>query len=220
MTKNIIVALALFLLLSGCALNVSEVDNVESTEDTELNCFSVYNDYLLSKSDASTEDNKMIGINDIFNIDENYNRYTIFDSNKNGIPELHLSSMKEYIILEFEEDELKIIYSGSGYETLLDNGALLYTRIGSGPEHISYVYTKLDKDNNITQIFFEKYNTMNEEIVDDLFLYENDEISKTEFDENVGNYLSISTEMIIWSDYWNYLVESNNYPASGGTNKK
>jgi len=210
--------LSLFLLV-GCASEVesanknnTEISKSASsdaiTNNSELNCFSIYSDFLMGKLDAGVEENNRIGIQDIFIVEENYNRFTLFDSNRNGVPELHLSTMTNYIIMEFEEDELNIVYTGSGYETLLDNGALLYTRSGGGPEHMSYMYTQLGKDNEITQISFEMYNTKNEDVNDDVYMYDDVEVTQAEFYDKVNKYLSINTEIIIWSDYWTYLVEN------------
>lgn len=55
---------------------------------------------------------------------------------------MHLSSMRVYKMLEYDIEKLDVIYSGTGYDTLLNNGAMLYYRTGTSPEHVSYGYKK------------------------------------------------------------------------------
>lgn len=207
MKKIVGIVIILLIVIMGCIPNVKIAN--KSYNDTIQNCLYNYSEFL--RGNISVKDNNdMIEISDIYSLEENYNRYTLFDSNKNGIPELHLSSMREYKIIECDEDTLQTIFSGSGYDTLLDNGAILYTRSGSGPEHVCYTYTELDEDNIITQITFDKYNTMNNILDDDLYLFEGEEVTKEAFEEKTKNYLNVGSDMIIWSDYWTFLVQNHN----------
>jgi hypothetical protein len=171
----------------------------------------MYYKFLNGEIDLSEKDNEnnMIDINDIFDLNENYNKYTLFDSNHNGIPELHLSSMREYIIIECDDNELEVIYSGTGYETLLNNGAILYSRSGGGPTHTTYEYTELEAG-NISTVNFSKYSTDNDDATDDLYLFEDIEVSKDDFDEKTKEYLNVGMEDILWSDYWTFLLENSN----------
>ncbi len=192
-------------------LNKERVDAIQK-------CLSKYYKFLSGEISVRDSDIGLIEINDIFFPDENYNRYTFFDSNKNGVPELHLSSMREYRILEYDADGIDVIYSGSGYETLLNNGAIFYYRKGGGPEHVSFGYSELDVDNKIVQIKFEKYNTKNDTVEDDLYLFEGKEVTKDEFDKKTKNYMNIDSDRIIWSDYWTFLVLNNNCKFDDDTN--
>lgn len=212
---------------AGCQASAKASKN--SGNQIMENCIEMYNEFLNgeisvssdtdeSSVSSNTEEGSKINIYDLFLLDENYNKFTFFDANQNGIPELHLSSMREYRILECIDNELKIIYSGTGYDMLLNNGALLYSRSGGAPEHISYKYTELDADNNIVQITFEKYNTLNEKDEDDLYLFEDEEITKKEFEERTKKYLTVDSDLIIWSDYWTFLVENANLNSDNKTN--
>lgn len=207
--KKVILSILIILIcttvISACA---KKTDNNKSY--MIQNCLNKYYEFLSNKINAIDNTNNLVYIHDIFLLEENYNKYTLFDSNRNGIPELHLSSMRAYIIIECDNDELVIIYSGSGYEKLLNNGALLYTRSGGGPEHISYIYTEICSDNNIVQTEFSKYNTNNDDEDDDLYLFEDTEVPKAEFDEKTKEYLNINSDMVIWSDYWTFLTEKSN----------
>lgn len=204
MKRVILVMLIVLIFITGYSASAKSAKNVD--KDIIQNCLDRYNKFLNGEISASSEDK--IRIDDIFYLNENYNRFTFFDSNHNGIPELHLKSMRNYIIIECINDNLKEIYTGTGYETLLNNGGILYTRIGEAPEHTSYVYTELNSDNNISRITFGKYNLMNDKKDDDLYFYEDVEVTKSEFDKKTKNYLNINSDLIIWSDYWMFLVEN------------
>lgn len=206
MKKVILIILIVMICTTNCTTSAKSTKNSEN--DIIQNCLDKYYKFLNGEISANSDDS--IKIDDIFYLGENYNKFTCFDSNHNGIPELHLSSMRDYIILECINGTLKVIYSGTGYETLLNNGGILYTRNGGAPEHISHAYTELDSNNNVTKITFEKYNTMNNKKDDDLYLFENKEVSKSEFDKKTKKYLNINSDLIIWSDYWTFLVENAN----------
>jgi len=205
--------LLLLIVTTGCNSDAKSTKN--SGNEMTQNCLDLYDKFLKGEISVSSESNQSskIDINQLFQLDENDNKYTMFDSNHNGIPELHLSSMREYIILECINDKLRIIYSGSGYESLLNNGALLYSRTGGAPEHISYMYTELDADD----ITFEKYNTMNDNSDDDLYLFEDDEVTKSDFDAKTNKYLSTESDLIIWSNYRTFLAEKQPYTIATAT---
>lgn len=211
MKKVFAIMLLIMILTTGCLENAKTVSDSEN--EINQNCFKLYSGFLNGEIGVSsdTEDTSEIDIKQLFRQDENYNKYTMFDSNHNGVPELHLSSMREYMILESIKGKLTIIYSGSGYEKLLNNGALLYSRPGGASEHISYIYTELNLNDKITQIAFEKYNTLNDNVDDDMYLFDGSEVIKSDFDTKTKKYLSVESGLIIWSDYWVYLVENANH---------
>ena len=126
MKKVILCIVILLICTTGCSVNIDTTDNEKS--NMMQNHLNLYYEFLIGEisSSANGNEDSNIDIYDIFHVEENYNKYTFFDSNHNGVPELHLSSMRDYRILECIDDELVLIYSGSGYETLLNNGALLY----------------------------------------------------------------------------------------------
>ncbi|GAB6108136.1 hypothetical protein [Fusibacter bizertensis] len=220
MKKIMVVLLMILMISTGCRADVSAIGGSEKENGNEngkenekvLSSYDLYNRFLKGEISASltSDENSKMDINQLFSLDENYNKYTLFDANHNGVPELHLSSMRGYTILEDSGDTLTVIYSGSGYEKLLNNGALLYTRKGGAPEHVSYIYKELDIENNIAQVNFEKYNTDNESDDDDQYLFEGNEVSKSDFEEKTGSYLSMESDLILWSDYWTFLVENAN----------
>ncbi len=203
MNKLLMLALFLMVVSVGCIVEDGKIHSDEN--GTTQNLLRLYDSFLngeiCANLDGNGEESSEINIEELFLRDEKCNKYTIFDSNRNGIPELHLSSMREYLILEPNREKLSIIYDGSGYEKLLNSGALLYLRPGGGPEHISYKYTELDADHNITQSSFEKYNTMNDNDGDDLYVFEGKRVTRNEYDTKTKKFLSEGSDLIIWSDY-------------------
>lgn len=207
--KKVILAI-LIIMVCGTGFCVHAETTKSGKADKIGNCLNKYYKFLNGEISASKSGNgnSKIDISDIFLLDENYNKFTFFDSNHNGIPELHLSSMREYDIIECINDKLVIIYSGTGYDKLLNNGALLYTRSGGGPENISYVYTELGSNNKIVRTNFSKYSKNNNGKYD-LYLFKDKQVSKSEFDKKTKNFLNINSDLIIWSDYWTFLAEKN-----------
>ena len=189
---------------------VSPMATGNNEKELIQNCLNKYYEFLNGEISVNHNQikNSMYGIDDIFRADENHNKFTFYDSNDNGIPELHLSSPRYYEIIEYVNDDLKTIYDGTGYETLLNNGAVLYTRYGGAPDHISYKYTELDPDNNTIQTTFEKYNGDMEGDYD-YFLLDGEEVTKSEFDTIAEKYLNIGADWVIWSDYWTFLFNAN-----------
>ena len=74
-----------------------------------------------------------------------YERYILFDMNGDGIPELHYRDGGIiYMIFSYYEQQVYLWYDGINYEKPLNNGAILYYRIGGAPNHDYYKYTVLD----------------------------------------------------------------------------
>jgi hypothetical protein len=207
--KKVILSIVFVLMICTTSFSSSAITAKNDKSNIIQNDLNKYYQFLSGELIATDSDKNIVNINDIFSLDENYNKYTFFDSNNDGIPELQLSSMEEYDIIECINDKLVIIYTGTGYDKLLNNGALLSTRNGGAPEHISYIYTKLGTNNKIDQIEFEKYNTSNNNPKDDLYLFEGKKVSKNEFNKKTNGYLNINSDLIIWSDYWTFLAEKN-----------
>jgi len=50
---------------------------------------------------------------------------------------------------------------------------------------------------------------LNDNSDDDLYLFEDDEVTKSEFDAKTNKYLSAESDLIIWSDYLTFLLKNN-----------
>ncbi len=133
--------------------------------------------------------------------------YALFDMNGDGIPELHLRPIVggSYAIFTYLNGQIVLWHEGPDYESPLNNGAILYERDGAAPTHINYYYLVLDSDGNeISRVYFSKYHSvdeigLNESNDYDVFIYEDKEVSKDEWDSLTNEYFSISSDLIIWN---------------------
>ncbi len=133
--------------------------------------------------------------------------YALFDMNGDGIPELHLRPAEggSYVIFTYFDGQIVLWHNGTDYESPLNNGAILYERDGAAPTHINYYYLVLDSNGNeISKVYFSKYHSTDKsgstESADyDVFMFENKEVSKDEWDSLTNEYLLISSDLIIWN---------------------
>ncbi|SNT04169.1 hypothetical protein SAMN05446037_10359 [Anaerovirgula multivorans] len=134
--------------------------------------------------------------------------YAFFDMNGDGIPELHLRPIVggSYAIFTYLDGQIVLWHDGTNYESPLNNGAILYERDGAAPTHINYYYLVLDSDGNeSSKVYFSKYHSVNEsgttESTDyDVFMFEDKEVSEDEWNSLTNEYLSNSSDLIIWNE--------------------
>lgn len=134
--------------------------------------------------------------------------YALFDMNGDGIPELHLRPITggSYAIFTYDNGQIALWHDGPDYESPLNNGAILYERDGAAPTHINYYYLVLDSDGNQTsKVYFSKYHSVNESDLTespdyDVFMLEDKEVSKDEWNSLTNEYLTNSSDLIIWKD--------------------
>lgn len=134
--------------------------------------------------------------------------YALFDMNGDGIPELHLRPIVggSYAIFTYLNGKIVLWHDGPDYESPLNNGAILYERDGAAPTHINYYYLVLDSDGNeISKVYFSKYHSVDEsgltESTDyDVFIFEDKEISEDEWNSLTNEYLSNSSDLIVWNE--------------------
>jgi hypothetical protein len=134
--------------------------------------------------------------------------YALFDMNGDGIPELHLRPIVGgiYAVFTYLDGQIVLWHDGPDYEAPLNNGAMLYERDGAAPTHINYYYLILDSDGNeISKVYFSKYHSVDEngstESADyDEFIFEDKEVSQEEWNSLTNEYLSNSSDLIIWNE--------------------
>jgi hypothetical protein len=134
--------------------------------------------------------------------------YALFDMNGDGIPELHLRPVVggSYLIFTYLDGQIVLWHSGPDYESPLNNGAILYERDGAAPTHINYYYLVLDSNGNETsKVNFSKYHSVDEsgktESADyDVFMMEDKEVSEEEWNSLTKDYLSNSSDLIVWKE--------------------
>ena len=134
--------------------------------------------------------------------------YALFDMNGDGIPELHLRPVVggSYLIFTYLDGQIVLWHTGPDYESPLNNGAILYERDGAAPTHINYYYLVLDSNGNETsKVNFSKYHSVDEsgktESADyDVFMMEDKEVSEEEWNSLTKDYLSNSSDLIVWKE--------------------
>ena len=134
--------------------------------------------------------------------------YALFDMNGDGIPELHLRPVVggSYLIFTYLDEQIVFWHTGPDYESPLNNGAILYERDGAAPTHINYYYLVLDSNGNETmKVNFSKYHSVDEsgktESADyDIFMMEDKEVSEEEWNSLTKDYLSNSSDLIVWKE--------------------
>ncbi len=134
--------------------------------------------------------------------------YALFDMNGDGLPELHLRPIAGggYVIFTYLNGQIVLWHEGPDYEAPLDSGAILYQRDGAAPTHINYYYLVLDSDGNeSSKVYFSKYHSvdesgLNESTDYDVFKFEDKEVSKDEWNSLTNEYLSKSSDLIIWKE--------------------
>ncbi len=170
-----------------------------------------YNDFLAGSIKAQDLKNEIsdgvVNIKDITLEPDLKTYYALFDMNEDGIPEFHLRPIAggSYAIFTYLNGQIVLWYEGTDYESPLNNGAILYERAGAAPTHVNYSYLVLDSDGNeISRADFSKYHSvdesgLNESADYDVFLFDNKEVSKDEWNSLTKEYLSISSDLIIWN---------------------
>ncbi len=134
--------------------------------------------------------------------------YALFDMNGDGVPELHLHAIAGgiYTVFTYLDGQIVLWHAGPDYESPLNNGAILYERDGAAPTHINYYYLVLDSaGNEISNVYFSKYHSVDESSLTesteyDLFMFEDKEVSEEEWKALTDEYLSNSSDLIIWNE--------------------
>lgn len=135
----------------------------------------------------------------------NYNaRYALFDTNEDGLPELHIRSQSHYYVLTYKSGNLAVWTELTPYYEQLNNCAFLYTRPGGTPPHIKNIYSVMNfKGEETFRISFEKYDVNQNGVYDkaDLYFFDDVEVSKEDWDTLTEKYLSIGSDQVEWFEY-------------------
>lgn len=191
----------------------SDNDSLQTSEDVlSANAIAAYNNFLegsINAQDLKHEiSDGVVTIKDISLEPDLKTYYAFYDMNGDGIPELHLRPIVggSYAIFTYLDGQIALWHNGPDYESPLNNKAILYERDGGAPTHINYYYLVLDSDGNeISKVYFSKYHSIDEssltESADyDLFMFEDKEVSKEEWDSLTKEYLTKSSDLIIWNE--------------------
>lgn len=208
--KKLLIGFVLFAIsisLFVCTINLSNLQSKETISQNEI-AFKAYREFLNGERNVDY-DEKTIDINKIISsemeIERDYNaRYALFDTNGDGLPELHILSKSHYYILTFKEDNLIVWAELTPYYEQLNNLAFLHTRPGGAPLHISYIYiVKNFSGNDMVRLSFDKYDSDENGVYDDndRYFYEDIKVSKKDWDTLTEKYFSIGSDKIHWFSY-------------------
>ena len=135
--------------------------------------------------------------------DKHYNtKYAFFDSNGDGIPELHINSSRYYEIYTVRNNELTIWKDLSPYPYYypLNNGAFISWKPGAAPMYDLYTYHVYNFiGDEIWNISFSCYDLNQNNIYDekDEYYFEGVEVTKKQWIELTEKYLFFDTEGVI-----------------------
>ncbi len=130
-------------------------------------------------------------------------QYTFFDSDCDGLPELHVRSARYYYIIDCKNDELFVWKYLDPRTELLNNGDFLYQRIGGAPSHYDFQYFTVNKEGEtIWSINFACYDINEDDQFDERDRYfgeKSEEISYEKWLEIKKRYLEVGTDEISWT---------------------
>jgi len=130
-----------------------------------------------------------------------FTKYAFFDSNSDGIPELHIKSARQYIVFTFKNDEIVIWSSLSPYVEPLNNGAYLFTRCLFAGIAEAHSYVMLDYyGKEVLKINFSIVDTNQNGVNDegDEYWFCEAGISKETYDILTKPYMTIGSDLIEW----------------------
>lgn len=195
-----------FKMAENSSLNNPQDKNDKINTNTLDNALELYRQLLKGEKSifyGETEKNiRTLITNEKNNTDITF-KYALFDTNSDGLPELHIRSKSHYFIISYMDNDLVVFPELSPYSVQLNNKAFLHTRIGGAPSHVSYVYMIMDyTGNEVFRFSFEKYDGNEDNIYDkdDMYLFNNVKVSQNTWNELTKEYLSIGSDEIKWFD--------------------
>ncbi|BCJ92695.1 hypothetical protein acsn021_02640 [Anaerocolumna cellulosilytica] len=194
--------------------STSGLPQTSSDDESSVNndTITAYDNFLAGSINAQDLKHEIsdgvVTINDISMEPDFKTYYALFDMNGDGIPELHLRPIAggSYSIFTYLDGQIVLWHNGPDYESPLNNGAILYERDGAAPTHVNYYYLVLDSQGDeISKVYFSKYHSVDEsgttESTDyEVFMFEDKEVSKDEWNSLTDEYLSHSSELIVWNE--------------------
>lgn len=128
-------------------------------------------------------------------LDRELGTYALYDMNQDGTPELLYWSEFHLVVCVYrdgvvEELETAGFNAMNGPIKILENGAILSEHVSTGTE---YCYETLRSDNTVTRLYFSR-----NDFVDPLYEFDNEPVSKDEWDRLTKPYFEIPEAKIKW----------------------
>lgn len=208
--KRLRITFILFLILINffCSSNLLKLNSKQNLEKIDTMALKTYEEFLKGKRKIDYN-NKKLNIIEFMSSEKetnfNYNiRYSLFDTNDDEIPELHVRSKSYYYILTYKNNNLIVWTELAPYYNQLNDGAFLYIRPGGTPSHIIYSYIIMDVNGDeMIKLRFEKYDVDENGYYEngDQYFFEDVNVSMEEWNTLTHKYLSIGSEQIKWINY-------------------
>ncbi len=131
-------------------------------------------------------------------LDMELGTYALYDMNKDGTPELLYWSEFHLVVCVYhdgvvEELETAGFNAMNGPIKILENGAILSKQVSTG---VWYCYETLGRDNTITRVYFSS-----SEFTEPLYEFDNEPVSKDEWDRLTKAYFEIPEAKIEWKEF-------------------
>jgi len=138
-----------------------------------------------------------LSIDKIPKVGDGGDKYAFFDMNGDGIPELHVQFSGYYYIFSCINGEAVVWRILPLESKLLNNGAILEARDSESYWMKQYAYIVLDRfGNRQLSIEFATYRLSDDE--ETVYLYEDKQVSKKEWETLTEPYFSIGSDKIEW----------------------
>ena len=122
--------------------------------------------------------------------------YAFFDSNGDGILDLHFNASRYYYVYTIKEDKIVMLADLSPYphSYALNDGTFISHRMGAGPKHDLYAYYILNYlGDELYVLSFSKYDENQNGIYDDddSYLFNEVDVTKTQWELLTEDYIYI-----------------------------
>lgn len=181
MKKILALSIAIFIILSLTSCNAKK--------DTDN---SVYDSFISGKVTAAGADNKKIKKSDLSS--DKTAKYAFLDLNGDNINELLIKSNESLKIFTVKNGSVCFIIELPTYYNPLNNGAFLYKRVGSAPEHTDYIYTIINT--NGEKLFEQSFSEYKISETESKYFINDKEISKEAYESVSNPILEIKDDKI------------------------
>lgn len=156
---------------------------------------------------SASSNKEYVSISDLQNLNSEtgINKYSFYDINGDGTPEL-LTTGYCYDIFSFKDGELLWLYGSpaafyEGSAFLMRDNSLIWYRDSTG---ITYEHVTIDKDLNVTTVDFFDGENSSEDPENELYMFEDEEISKAEFKKRTKDLLLYANHsgeaIVLWTE--------------------
>ena len=169
----------------------------------EISPLEAYEAFLAGEVKAIHSDGRELPLSTYLTADSGTFSYGLLDMTGDGVGELLIKMTYNLHIFTVKDGRVCLWHTADAQRyTLLNNGALLYERHGTAPNHTNYEYRELDENGAVKfKIVFAWYDgtTIEPGVVHpDRYEINNQEVTKEEYETQVAPYLLIGSDQIRW----------------------